>query len=257
MRFRILLLLLATLIAATALPRANTTLAADKTTARTPVIVELFTSEGCSSCPPADALLRKLESEQPVPNAEIIVLGEHVDYWNYIGWTDRFSSKQFTQRQEGYARIFNLDSAYTPQMVVNGGTELNGADDRAAKHAIADAARRPRASVELSLSDSGRDLTVKIAPSPSAKNAEVFLALTESDLKTEVKKGENDGRTLVHTGVVRELKKIGELTPQGFSATAPLQIEPSWKRAALTAVVFVQEKQNRRILGVAAVKLSN
>src|SRR4051794_22393096 len=111
---------------------------------RTPVVVELFTSEGCSSCPPADAMLRRLDESQPVPNAEIIVLGQHVDYWNYIGWTDRFSSKELTERQRQYGETFNLDSVYTPQMIVDGKTEFNGADDAAARKAIATSANEAR-----------------------------------------------------------------------------------------------------------------
>src|SRR5213594_3831029 len=99
---------------------------------RGPVLVELFTSEGCSSCPPADALLARLEKSQPVAEAEIIVLSEHVDYWNRLGWRDPFSSVEFTLRQQRYTEGFRRDGAYTPQMVVDGRVEFVGSDERQA-----------------------------------------------------------------------------------------------------------------------------
>ena len=225
---------------------------------RVPVIVELFTSEGCSSCPPADALLRKLEEAQPVSNAEIIVLGEHVDYWNYIGWTDRFSSKQFTERQQQYADRFNLDSSYTPQMVVDGSAELNGADESRAKKAIAQSANAARVNVSLLLQEATAQsvqLKVNVDASPVAADADVVLAVTEAHLQTHVKKGENGGHTLNHTGAVRWLQKIGEVHGSAFSAEPVVKLDPGWKRADLRAVVFVQEKRNRRIVGAAAVRL--
>src|SRR6266404_1330477 len=106
-------------------------------TVRVPVVLELFTSEGCSSCPPADALLARLEAQQPIAGAEIIALEEHVDYWDHQGWTDPFSSGQWTQRQEAYAVLRNSQSIYTPQIVVNGRTEFVGHRAREARQTIA------------------------------------------------------------------------------------------------------------------------
>src|ERR1700691_2578855 len=111
---------------------------------RIPVLVELFTSEGCSSCPPADALLEKLDGEQPIAGAQIIVLSEHVDYWNHLGWKDPFSSAAFSARQEMYAHRFSLDGPYTPEMVVNGSAECNGSDAQKAESAIRHAIQEPK-----------------------------------------------------------------------------------------------------------------
>src|SRR5579863_7576892 len=110
-------------------------------TPRTPVLVELFTSEGCSDCPPADALLEKLDRSQPVRNAQMVVLSEHVDYWNDIGWKDPYSSHEFSARQGDYAHRFRLDGPYTPQMVVDGEAQFVGSDERRAILAIEGAAK--------------------------------------------------------------------------------------------------------------------
>src|SRR5215468_5812047 len=116
---------------------------------RSPVIVELFTSEGCSSCPPADAVLMQLQKTQPGPGAEVITLSEHVDYWNYIGWSDPFSSAAFSARQETYAQAFGTERIYTPQMIVDGQTEFVGSSLDKAREAIAKAARSPKADVRI------------------------------------------------------------------------------------------------------------
>src|SRR5215475_7917611 len=114
-----------------------------------PVIVELFTSEGCSSCPPADALLARLDHEQRIGNAEIIALEEHVDYWDQLGWNDPFSGKQWTERQEDYANAFGNAGVYTPQMVIDGRVEFVGSAQNKARNAIAEAAKEPKAEVSI------------------------------------------------------------------------------------------------------------
>src|SRR5579872_1730072 len=117
--------------------------------ARTPVVIELFTSEGCSSCPPADRLLARLENEQPVPQAEILVMEEHVDYWDQLGWRDPFSAASYTQRQQEYALAFGTEDVYTPEMVVDGRPGFTGSDDRRALEAIRDSASAPHATVDI------------------------------------------------------------------------------------------------------------
>jgi hypothetical protein len=115
---------------------------------RTPVLVELFTSEGCDTCPPADKYLQRLLQEQPIEGVEIIAMAEHVDYWNRLGWTDPFSSALFSKRQKDYASFFKNDSVYTPQMIVNGTREFRGKDGMAA---LAEAAKDSSGSIKLNI----------------------------------------------------------------------------------------------------------
>lgn len=258
MKLRLLFLLAICGLALFAFMQAGKTFASDAPSKRVPVIVELFTSEGCSDCPPADTLLRKLEEIQPVPNAEVIVLSEHVDYWNHDGWTDRFSSSHFTERQRRYVDDFSLDSAYTPEMVVDGRAEFNGANGPKSLKAIAEAAAQPHVAIDLSLADAASSrLKIGIPASSQAKKAELMLAITESNLTSEVKKGENQGRTLDHTGVVRSLQKIADIKGDAYSSDQALNIDPTWKRQDLRAVVFLQEKNSHHIIGAASLKLHN
>ena len=225
-------------------------------TGRAPVIVELFTSEGCSSCPPADALLSHLEKTQPIPGAEVIALGEHVDYWNHGGWADRFSSRQFSARQSDYSTAFRKDSVYTPQMIVDGRTEFVGSDEDAARAAIAQAARLPKA--QVSITQAGDTLSIRVDHLPvSAKNdpAEVVLAITEDGLSSYVRGGENTGRRLAHSAVVRQLTMLGRVSGGVFTA-APSVKAFSGRRGMLNAVAFVQERGSRRIVGAGEVPLT-
>ena len=212
------------------------------------VIVELFTSEGCSSCPPADAVLERLEA------GGAIVLGEHVTYWDRLGWKDRFSAEAFTLRQEEYVRRFRIDSAYTPQMVVNGEAEFVGSDEGRARQEISKAAREPKAKVELSADDGG--VLIRVAQLPAAaKGADVILAVTETRLDTDVHGGENGGHKLRHTGVVRSMSTVGRVDAKArdYSARARYRLDPSWKRENVKLVVFLQDRANKKIWGAAAI----
>ncbi len=234
-------------------------------TSQTPVVVELFTSEGCSSCPPADAILARLASLQNVPGAEVIALEEHVDYWDHLGWTDPFSSREYTIRQEAYGQSFDTGSVYTPQMIVDGYTEFIGSREPQVRQAIAKAAARMKTRVTLAFTaqgDAHADVTVhvdKLSGATPGDAVEVFMAITESKLHSAVTRGENAGEDLHHSPVVRTLKKIGVARgaeETSFSATPDLKIESNWKRENLQAIVFVQERKSRRILGAAAIPLS-
>src|SRR5579864_6391037 len=175
----------------------------------TPVLVELFTSEGCSSCPPADALLAQLNARQPVKGAEAIILEEHVDYWDDQGWRDPFASAAATQRQKDYAETIHAE-VYTPQMIVDGRTDVLGSDENAAERAIEKASGAPKTELELSwvgaaaTAGGPKLLRVHAGKLSGGDKAEVFLAITESHLHSDVKRGENAGRGLEHDGVVRK-----------------------------------------------------
>jgi hypothetical protein len=228
--------------------------APDATTAKA-VVVELFTSEGCSSCPPADELLGHLRQDLSAKNIQVIPLGFHVDYWNSLGWKDRFSSADFSQRQEQYARSLGGDGPYTPQMVVDGTSEFVGNNAGQAQRAIREAASQPEiAGVKISWAGADQ-LTVQVKAPISAGEGYVMLAITEDNLATKVGSGENGGRTLHHAAVVRELRQLGRLHEGSFEASVPLKVDKDWKREDVRAVVFVQEGPSGKIRGAASVAL--
>jgi hypothetical protein len=233
-----------------------------------PVVVELFTSEGCSSCPPADALLAKMETTQPFKGVQIIAIEEHVDYWDQQGWVDPFSSNDWTLRQQVYADAFRQDGPYTPQMVVNGRSQFIGSRaDEAIKAVQASGAISP-VPVTLAATTSGNlnephfAVSVgKLAQLSAGDSAEVWLALTESGLASHVAGGENAGRNLSHASVLRSMRRVGNADSRAdgnsFQGDASLKLKSGWKRENLTAVVFVQERKSRRILGAASLKLAS
>jgi hypothetical protein len=220
-----------------------------------PVLVELFTSEGCSSCPPADLLLSRLQQSQPIPGVEVITLSEHVDYWNQLGWTDPFSSAVLTERQRQYAAVLRGDGVYTPQMIIDGKTGFVGSDSQKALQAISEAAKTPKTAVDLRCGGAPSTLLVRI-DGPDA-DADVALAIGENGLQSNVTRGENRGRLMAHAGVARHIAVIGRAKKrQRFSAQPRLAIEKGWRRENLSAVVFLQDRTSRRILGAGHIALS-
>lgn len=234
---------------------------ASKSRKRTPVIVELFTSEGCSSCPPADQTLDLLAREQPFADAEIIALSEHVDYWNRLGWADPFSSAQFSQRQNEYSSFFKKNGdVYTPQMIVDGTREFVGSNMREAQKAITAAAKMKKADVNLTakIDQETVALVIKIENLPDASDsAIVLLAVTEDELASNVSRGENSGQKLQHTAVARTLTSIGTVkeNQQTFDLSTIFKLDKAWKNENLNAVVFVQDARSREIFGAAKISL--
>jgi hypothetical protein len=226
---------------------------------RVPVLLELFTSEGCSSCPPADDLLRRLVQEQPVAGVEIIGLSEHVDYWNQQGWRDPFSSSRYTSRQERYVPHFDGNGMYTPQAVVDGRFQMNGSDAPKLRDAILSAAKSPKATVHV-LAHKGAgdrvDVTVDVRDVPLNERGDidVMLALVENGLAVDVKRGENAHRRLQHDAVARTLERIGTLARDARDGVfkAEPKTASGWSRGNLRVVVFLQHRRSAHVLGAAA-----
>jgi len=230
---------------------------------RTPVLVELFTSEGCSSCPPADRFLQKLDG-QPIEGAEMVVLSEHVDYWNHIGWKDPYSARFYSERQSAYAKRFGLDSVYTPQMVVDGASEFVGGDSTLADKAFRKALGVPKISVHLSSisADASNTLhahleTGTLEASFGSPEAEVYVAVALNRAESQVSAGENAGHRLAHVSVVRSLTKIGALKQgQALVQDVQLKLESGSDSRNLRLIAFVQEPRQGRVLGAASLLVS-
>jgi len=253
MRFVLFLAVVAfTIAAARYFVRAETEATLDATT-HAPIVVELFTSEGCSSCPPADRVLLDLQ-KQSRPDAEIIVLSEHVDYWDFQGWKDPFSARQFSDRQAQYAQQQLSDEVYTPQMFVDGHKGFTGSDSGQAVEEIRNAAKAGKVEVRIEQLDPTAGAMRFRITAGASKDADLLLAITEDGLETKVIRGENSGRFLAHTGVVRSLKRIGSSGVKENSIETIVNLDPSWKREKLRAVAFLQ-RPSGLIVGAAAVSL--
>ena len=225
-------------------------------------IVELFTSQGCSSCPPADRLLTKLAND-PRYRGKVIPLSFHVDYWNYIGWTDPYSSQRWSDRQRQYAaKTFRSNRIYTPQVVVNGRTECVGSQEREVVSRITDALETPPAGqVSLALGERTADghlkvkVGAKLAKAAGAGNLDVWVAVYESDLTTPVKSGENASRNLRNDRVVRRLEKaftIPAAAGSEKSTEITLGLDKRWRTENLGVAAFLQDPATLAIHGAAA-----
>lgn len=217
-------------------------------TASSVAVVELFTSEGCSSCPPADGVLARIVEQSRRENRRVYALSFHVDYWNDLGWPDPFSAPAYTQRQNDYARTLGTaPRIYTPQMIVNGRSEFVGSDSARADRAIAEALSAP-SSVEVALRVEREGNTVRVRYQSNAPaGARVNVALIERDAERRPTRGENAGRALRHVHVVRALRVAHE-------ASGELRIEApaGLSAAASEVIVWVQEGATGAVLGAAS-----
>ena len=221
----------------------------------TPVLVELFTSEGCSSCPPADNLLRQLDA-QPIPGVELIVLSEHVDYWNHIGWKDPYSSKFFSDRQSAYAQRLGSGAVYTPQMIVDGTREFVGSDRKEAQKAIDKSRSDEKLPVTLSgatLRDGLLHARIEVGLLPEslhARSADVYVAVALNHAESQVLRGENEGRRLQHVAVVQSVTKIGSVNKsKNFALETAVKVDGKDDPANLRVMVFAQDPVSGRVLG--------
>jgi hypothetical protein len=227
------------------------------------VMAELFTSEGCSSCPPADGVLSSL-SEHPVGQPTVLVLGEHVDYWDHLGWKDPYSAAMFSNRQSLYdARVFHTGSIYTPQLVIDGRYQVIGSDVDAVKRAIARASRSPKAGLDVTSSLDRPDelrvrVRVRVPPELSlGGDADLLVAVAEDHLTDIVTRGENRGRTLAHSAVVRNFSVAGSLAPsdRSLDVTTTVPFGSRWNAEQVRVVAFLQERQSRRIVGAGETRI--
>lgn len=217
-----------------------------------PVLVELFTSEGCSSCPPADALLRELDGTVSSSGQRIVALSEHVTYWNSLGWKDPFSAELFTTRQASYSDRFHLDSAYTPQAVVNGSHQLVGSDRHALLSAIAEERSAPAVGLHILEAHAASDgIHIDYTLDGAADGAELYAAVADDHDESHVERGENGGRTLTHISVVRSLARVqhAAATPGRQEAVLPAAMAGDGPQHL---VLFLQRAHLGPVLGTDA-----
>jgi len=212
-----------------------------------PVVVELFTSQGCSSCPPADELLGEL-AQQP----GVIALAMHIDYWDYIGWKDPFANPELTARQRAYVRSLGLRYVYTPQMVIDGGTDVVGLHRNSVLGAIEEAAKERKAlNVSFSREDGGK-VIIPAGHAPD-EGATIWLAVFDSRHETEVRRGENAGRKLLDYNVVRKMTPLG--TWSGAAMEIPFDMAAAAAGGQDGCAVIVQQGKTGMVLGAAQMPL--
>jgi hypothetical protein len=232
---------------------------ADASGPTSPVLVELFTSEGCSSCPAAETELSRLAATQPVAGVRIIPLAFHVDYWDRLGWADPFSSPAWTARQGDYAGPRG-GNVYTPEAIVNGGRDCVGSDDPALLDLVRNAARLPRVSVAVTRAVAASPDTLRVSVEVGARgrlgsrDVTLDVAITESGLRVAVPRGENGGRVLDHAPVVRDLRRAGSVLPSGGTFDVVLAVPGASRRENLEIVAFVQDGSGGPVLGVGTMR---
>jgi hypothetical protein len=228
---------------------------------RVPVLAELFTSQGCNSCPPADRILEMLAEEPPIDGVDVIIMSEHVTYWDHQGWRDPFGSSTFTTRQQMYGTRFGLESIFTPQLVIDGTHQIVGTDIAGLKAALASVAAKPKPRLTVELRESTPQRLIAVASgeglaAAAGGGADLIWALTEDDLVVDVKRGENARRTLRHSGVVRRLitQKLRDAAT-GQSPPIEIPLKADWKRDRLRVVAFLQSGSTRQVISVASVSV--
>ena len=214
---------------------------------RSLTVVELFTSQGCSSCPPADAFLGELAKRD-----DILALSVHVDYWDYIGWKDVFASPRNTQRQRDYASKMRLRYVYTPQMVIQGADHATGSDRSGVWAKIKKAAKTKRVPVAISLA--GGKIRITVPGAHTTDKAAVWLAVYGSKMETEIKRGENAGRTIVYHNVVSDMIRVG--TWSGQPLDIPTAVDGMGAKGRDGCAVILQSLRSGRILGAARIDLA-
>ena len=221
-----------------------------------PVLIELFTSEGCSSCPPADILLQSLDRDQPVPGAQLIVLSEHVTYWDQQGWKDPNSSSALTERQSSYEKSLGEKEVFTPHMIVNGIHQLRKGNSEELKDMLEKAKDDQNIAVRVGeiKFDPANPTTllahIETNANLTTHNADVYLAVALDHVESQVLRGENGGKHLVHVAVVQQLNKVGKL-PKGKSFSQDLQVKlnAGTDPGNLRVIAFIQESGPGKILG--------
>ena len=207
-------------------------------------IVELFTSEGCSSCPPADEAIAALSKDYP---AHVFVLGFHVDYWNYLGWKDQFSNAAWSARQEEYARFFTLNSIYTPQAVVNGQYQFTGSDKIRLYNTVEkELAKSPPSILTLQAKANGQYVRVEYT-NTGAEKSWLHFALVQLQANSTVQRGENRGKQLHHVNVVRDF-----ITAESLNGFVNLHLPEGSAPSGFRVIGFVQQKKDMQISGAEA-----
>jgi hypothetical protein len=226
------------------------------------VLVELFTSEGCSSCPPADVMIQKLDEFQPIPGAQLIVLSEHVTYWDHDGWKDPNSSQSLTDRQAAYETALGEKTPYTPQIIIDGSHVIRiDQSQQQMDEIFQKATAAPKVAVRIGdVTFNGNELHthVETGENDDKHNADVYVALALDHVESQVLRGENGGKHLVHVAVVQELTRVGKLSKgKNFAEDVKLKIKSGTDPKNLRLIAFVQDSGPGKVLGSAVRKLSN